>query len=186
METISLIPHPDFLPARLRGVTVEYRFADDHLFLAYGIDGAEHVRLPTDGSPGRQDGLWQSSCFELFAAGREGLGYREFNFAPLSRWAAYRFDGYRDGMADLALSADPQLVDSRLDDRGGGFPARYEFDVILRRYDLPAGPICLGLSAVIEELDGAKSYWAVRHPSGKPDFHHRDCFALELPAPTAA
>jgi hypothetical protein len=44
----------------------------------------------------------------------------------------------------------------------------------------------LGLSAVIEETDGHKSYWALRHPPGKPDFHHPDCFALELPAPSAA
>ena len=26
------------------------------------------------------------------------------------------------------------------------------------------------------------SYWALAHPPGKPDFHHPDCFALELPA----
>lgn len=40
-----------------------------------------------------------------------------------------------------------------------------------------------GLSAVVEETDGTKSYWALRHPPGVPDFHHPDCFALELPAP---
>jgi hypothetical protein len=33
---------------------------------------------------------------------------------------------------------------------------------------------------VIEEIDGALSYWALRHAPGKPDFHHRDAFALEL------
>jgi hypothetical protein len=41
----------------------------------------------------------------------------------------------------------------------------------------------LGLSAVIEEANGRLSYWALAHPPGKPDFHHSDCFALELPAP---
>ena len=44
----------------------------------------------------------------------------------------------------------------------------------------------LALSAVIEELDGTKSYWALAHPPGKPDFHHPDCFALTLGAPDAA
>jgi hypothetical protein len=39
---------------------------------------------------------------------------------------------------------------------------------------------CLGLSAVIEDLDGVLSYWALRHPPGKPDFHHPDTFALEI------
>ena len=43
-------------------------------------------------------------------------------------------------------------------------------------------PLSIGLSAVIEETDGTKSYWALRHPPGPPDFHHPDCFALELPA----
>ena len=38
----------------------------------------------------------------------------------------------------------------------------------------------LGLSAVIEDTNGHKSYWALAHPPGKPDFHHADCFAYEL------
>jgi len=38
----------------------------------------------------------------------------------------------------------------------------------------------LGLSAVIEEKSGRRSYWALAHPSGKADFHNSDCFTLEL------
>ena len=38
----------------------------------------------------------------------------------------------------------------------------------------------LGLSAVLEEVDGTKSYWALTHPGDKPDFHHPDCFAAKL------
>ena len=49
----------------------------------------------------------------------------------------------------------------------------------------PDLPWRLGLSAVIEAEDGTKSYWALNHPPGAPDFHHKDCFALELPAPEA-
>jgi hypothetical protein len=40
----------------------------------------------------------------------------------------------------------------------------------------------LGLSAVIEETNGNRSYWALVHPPGKADFHHSDCFAHELTA----
>jgi hypothetical protein len=51
--------------------------------------------------------------------------------------------------------------------------------------NLPAGVVQashrLALSAVIEETDGRKSYWALAHPPGTPDFHHPDCFTLELP-----
>ena len=38
----------------------------------------------------------------------------------------------------------------------------------------------LGLSAVIEEQDGTKSYWALAHPDGPPDFHDPACFAASL------
>jgi hypothetical protein len=39
----------------------------------------------------------------------------------------------------------------------------------------------LGLSAIIEEKEGAKSYWALAHPTGeKPDFHQADCFVGRL------
>ena len=38
----------------------------------------------------------------------------------------------------------------------------------------------LGASAVIEEVSGNKSYWALAHPPGKPDFHQAHCFIHEL------
>ena len=40
----------------------------------------------------------------------------------------------------------------------------------------------LALSAVIDEAGGAVSDWALAHGAGKPDFHHADCFALDLAA----
>ena len=42
-------------------------------------------------------------------------------------------------------------------------------------------PYSLGLSAVIEQTDGRKSYWARAHAPGKPDFHHPDAVAACLP-----
>ncbi len=50
---------------------------------------------------------------------------------------------------------------------------------------LPAGSLDVAISAVIEEADGTKSFWALSHPPGKPDFHAPSCFALTLPAPEA-
>lgn len=47
----------------------------------------------------------------------------------------------------------------------------------------PDESVRVGLCAVIEETDGTKSYWALRHPPGPPDFHHPDCFALTLGPP---
>ena len=38
----------------------------------------------------------------------------------------------------------------------------------------------LGLSAVLEEKDGTKSYWALAHMGEKPDFHAPGCFTARL------
>jgi len=39
-------------------------------------------------------------------------------------------------------------------------------------FDGLSSPLHLGLSAVLEETNGRKSYWALAHPPGKADFHH--------------
>ena len=60
---------------------------------------------------------------------------------------------------------------------------RYEFEATLDldRLGLPEDrPWRAALSAVIEEASGTKSYWALAHPPGKPDFHHSDAFVLDL------
>jgi hypothetical protein len=38
----------------------------------------------------------------------------------------------------------------------------------------------IALAAVIEDANGRLSYWGLRHPPGKPDFHHPNGFALEV------
>jgi hypothetical protein len=44
-------------------------------------------------------------------------------------------------------------------------------------------PMEIGLTAVIETTDGQFSYWALHHPTERPDFHHRGGFepAPDLP-----
>ena len=51
----------------------------------------------------------------------------------------------------------------------------------LDRLNLGEGPWRMGVSTVIETVDGAISYWALAHPPDKPDFHHPESFVLELP-----
>jgi len=51
----------------------------------------------------------------------------------------------------------------------------------LPRPELTQSAARVGLSAVIEESDGTKSYWALAHGSDKPDFHDPDCFVARLP-----
>ncbi|HMJ93583.1 MAG TPA: DOMON-like domain-containing protein, partial [Allosphingosinicella sp.] len=142
------------------------------LALCYSVTGdLEALSLPPMGESVRAGDLWQHSCFEAFRGMAEG--YLEYNFAPSTAWAAYRFDDYRAGMRDADIA--PPRIETRIE------PGRFDLSVELA---LPGeGP--LGLSAVIEERSGRKSWWALAHPPGDPDFHHPDCFALELPAADA-
>ena len=58
-----------------------------------------------------------------------------------------------------------------------------DVDVDLSALDLPRETaLQLSVSAVLQDQQGRISYWALAHPSGKPDFHHPDAFVLQLPA----
>lgn len=176
-RVLQLVCHPDTPPARIEGVSVELTSSDDDdLLLGYSVRGSEHLLLPEWKSSVRKDGLWHTTCFELFLRPEGQDGYYEFNFSPSTQWAAYSFTGYREGMREWVCAVDP-LVE-RVGDRGGVI---VEADIDLG--GMADGPLRLGLCAVIEEKDGARSYWALAHPPGRPDFHHPACFAFELPAP---
>lgn len=172
----ALIPHAEFRPdAELRIDADIARSNPGLLTLRYIVTGdIGALRLSPVATAARTNELWRSTCFEAFL--RAPAGYYEFNFAPSTQWAAYAFDGYRRGMRDADGIDTP-----RIEIRSG--PARFELQVALdldRLLPLDS-PWQLGLSAVIEETNGRKSYWALAHPPGKPDFHHSDCFALEVP-----
>ena len=132
------------------------------------------LKLPVLRQAARLDNLWQATCFELFVVLDDG-GYAEFNFSPSTCWAAYRFDDYRAGMR-LEAGVQP-VVEVTATDRRLAVAVRLDLTTMVPDLDRSAG-----LSAVIEQADGSKSWWALAHPSEKPDFHHRDCFALQLGA----
>ena len=146
------------------------------LWVEYKVEPRDAVKLAEWNHTGRADGLWRTTCFELFLRPQGGQSYHEYNFAPSGQWAAYSFDDYREGMRDLALREELELGHSWL-----GQSWWLDVEPILP--DWSKAPFDVGLSAVIEEIDSTKSYWALRHPPGKPDFHHPDSFALTLEAP---
>ncbi len=148
------------------------------LLLSYVVSGdMGDLRLPPVGAATRADELWRHTCFEAFVGTAPGAAYYEFNFAPSTQWAAYRFDGYRSGMRIATEIAAP-----RIDVQSA--PARYTLQAVLTLdglADLPADVGWrLGLAAVTEDSRGGISYWALAHPPGKADFHHIDGFAYEL------
>lgn len=180
MPLHMLIAHPTTPPKALLGLTARItRAGRTGVQIRYRVEGDISALHITEEKPQRRnDGLWKTTCFEAFAA--LPLGYCEYNFAPSTHWAAYRFSGYREGMTDLEGMAPPS-IDQKLEN------ALYQCDVT---FDLPealAGQSThINLTAVIEEKDGTKSYWALKHPDGTPDFHDPACFILPLKAPDGA
>jgi hypothetical protein len=172
----SLRRHPS-LPDAGPAIAIEAqatRPRPGRLELRYVVRGdLGSLYLPPAGEPVRAGELWKRTCFEAFVRPAAGEAYFEFNFAPTRWWAVYRFDRYREGMADAEIT--PALIEAHT----GG--ERFELTVAV---DLPGWtatrPWRLGLTAVIEELNGEKSYWALAHAPGKPDFHHPDSFAYDL------
>ena len=145
-----------------------------HLMLTYLVTGEiDALRLSPVAASSRADELWRHTCFEAFVRAASKDFYTELNFAPSTRWAAYNFDGYRSGMAKADNIAAPHIAREKDHTR---FLLKAALDLPLQ------GTWHLGLAAVIEEIGGRKSYWALAHPPGQPDFHHSDCFGLEVPA----
>lgn len=167
MPKLLLLVHPDSV-SPVTAIEVEVERAGNLLRLTYSISGdLDHVSISPERPPARTDGLWKHSCFEAFLAAEPG--YYEFNFSPSRQWAAYRFDAHREGMRDAA-SGDPRIAWNA---RKGVLAATLHLSSDV------TGP--LGLSAVIEDKQGHRSFWALAHPSGPPDFHHPACFAAQLP-----
>ena len=170
----ALKPHPDSPCAAVSAIEVCATRPDaGALLLSYEVTGSiGDLRLPPIVASMRADELWRHTCFEVFVRPAAGAAYFEFNFAPSSQWAAYRFDGYRSGMR--AAEIGPPRIDVQCT------PTRFTLRAALTCDALPSDPWRLGLSAVIEETSGRLSYWALAHPAGKPDFHNADCFRCEI------
>jgi hypothetical protein len=171
LGTFRLICHPGTSAKTVDSIEVHMERTADRLWLRYyvGCD-LNALELGELSSAKRTDGLWQHTCFEAFIGGE---AYSEFNFSPSSQWAAYDFSGYRAGMHLRELVDTPGIG---CDVSETHFALETEFGIGTLK-----GKVAL--SAVIEETDGTKSYWALAHPPGAPDFHHPTCFAATLPAP---
>jgi hypothetical protein len=175
-ERRPLAPHPDTPCAAVRSLTLAFeRPTPALLTLHYRLEGdLAALRIPAPAPPARTDGLWQHTCLEAFIGESRGNPYWEYNFSPSGAWAAYQFSGYREGMAPLAKGAAP-VISARV--TAGSLTLSVAVDLSwLSR----AAELVLGVAAVIETREGGLSYWALRHPAGKPDFHRAESRIVPL------
>lgn len=179
---VTLTPHPD-TPGPAIQIAVEIlRPRTPAVALRYIVSGdVSRVVTPAGRSRARADELWRTTCFEAFIE-MEGGAYCEINLSPTGAWAVYDFTAYREGMhahpgaemRDFGRTQDRVSLD---------VTATFDLDRVVGEQPRPWR---MGVSAVIEDVDGGISYWALAHPPGKPDFHHPVSFALTLPPPEPA
>jgi len=178
---VDLRCHPSTRPETVRTIQVLVcRSANDELQLTFRLDGdIPRIWVPSPSVPRFATQLWRHTCFEAFIAVEGQPSYHEFNFAPSGEWAIYAFSGYRNGGPVANEMMRPNIAV-----RSTG--SRLELDTLVRLEELsgihPRASLRIGLSAIIEASDGL-SYWALRHPADKPDFHDADGFALLLAPP---
>ena len=174
------VEHPDIT------VSVQVELRQSVLRLAYRIEGPALGSIlfpkkdPRSSSGTRKDFLWQHTCLEAFLARKNGPTYWEFNFAPSGEWNFYQFGSYRadskteDRVREVKLGSNSMKF-------GDLFEADLEIDLseVPELHDAKLQDLLVGLTAVIETLDGKKSYWALTHCSEKPDFHLRESFKVQ-------
>jgi hypothetical protein len=195
VHRVALYRHPETPAVAVRAVSARVaRAPGGTLAVSFLIEGdMDGLRVPADElPPGRErarrpvrmvDRLWEHTCCEIFIAREGGPAYHEFNFSPSGAWAAYAFERYRAAVP-FADDSNAEALDPHVTaHRGAG---QLELGAVVRVDRLSAAHLdarlALALSVVVEERDGALSYWALKHPPGRPDFHHPEAFALELVA----
>ena len=169
-QSLPLTCHPDTPCPAPGSVAVAARrsHGGTRLELEFTLAGnIAGLRIPAPAPPRRTAGLWQHTCLEAFLGLEGSPAYLEVNLAPSGEWAAWTFDGYRAGMREAALPAP--RIETRQEP--GLLVLRAELDLASQPWLATAEAWQAGFTAVIEQLDGSLSYWAVAHPPGRPDFH---------------
>jgi len=173
-----LICHRDTPTAAVESIDACIERNAAGLAVTYTLEGKlSALLIPPEGAARSGERLWQHTCFELFVRPTDADRYHELNFSPSHEWAAYAFARYREGASLNGDHIDPVIavrsVAGKLE-----LDATIGLERLSRAY-ATAG-LSIGLSAVVEAVDGSLSYWALAHPPGKPDFHYPDTFRLRL------
>jgi hypothetical protein len=175
-----LVRHPDTGSEFLGKLEVRVsRIKDDQITFLYALTGdLRSVRIPPSQVSRRADRLWEHTCFEVFVRAKGQAGYYEFNFSPSGEWAVYAFRKYREGGPINDDQLNPKIV---VQEEAETLQLHAVIQLDRLSKIQPGSILRLGLSAVVEDVNGRLSYWALKHPPGKPDFHHPDNFVLEIP-----
>jgi hypothetical protein len=185
MHSTVLIRHPDFVADAVEKIGASVAWNNGApIAIRYSLKGdLTRLRVPQPQPPRRSDRLWEHTCFEAFFAVQGRPEYLEFNFSPSGEWAVFSFQRYREPAPPPKEDPAPELT-VRCAGESLELNARVGLAWLGGWQALsPGARVSVALSTVIEDNRGRLSYWALKHPPGKPDFHHRDGFALEIEHP---
>ncbi len=167
----SLVLHPSCAPGPVDSIGANVTRAANGCEIEFKARGAiSQIVVPGSAPSRRADGLWKSTCFEMFWQAGDERRYREFNLSPSGEWAAYGFAGVRAGMHDAPVDSLALL-------------SSHDGSELVLRASIAAAlgiPARIGLCAVIEDSAGVRSYWALCHAKESPDFHDPSCFTARL------
>jgi len=148
------------------------------LSIRYSVQGdIEDIRLPVRSeSPARKHDLWKTTCFEFFLVVKDRPEYWEFNLSPSGDWNVYAMDGYRQ------VNMREEVAYSQLPFEFTKMNNALSLDAAVNLSQLfqPLQTPQIGITAIIQTVDGMESYWALDHPGAQADFHLRKSFVVEL------
>lgn len=177
MQVFKLKPFPSNIIPNIK-IIGEIVRVENRLFLRYEVNGDTHaILLPAKAStPSRTDDLWKATCFEFFLALPNQPAYWEFNMSPSGGWNVYKMDAYRrEGFReDIAFTQLPFLF-SNTDNK-----LSLDISVDLSPIAQPHQVVYVGITAIIQTMEGHETYWALAHPGPQADFHLRESFILGL------
>ncbi|MFM7800430.1 MAG: DOMON-like domain-containing protein [Planctomycetota bacterium] len=184
--SFALQPHPRTPVPPAWRVDVATRWSARGLVAEYTLAvPAGRLALPPRSTvPAARDFLWKRTCGELFVGVRGEPGYIEFNFSPSGDWASYAFDGYRQNSRDRPWRGpqpEVRIVQHEDATRLVALVPHEAFHCLLRGDVMP--PLEAAFTLVLEDRQGALSYWSIVHPRAEPEFHDRAGFVAEFTVP---
>ena len=178
-----LIPFHPLTTSEISSVQAGLVLRNGNLQIQFVVLGtiAELLLPQPEGTAQFRDGLWQTTCLEVFLQSKGERAYEEWNLSPNGNWAYYKFSDYRQLIAEVTRREPVNLPLFSASEQQLTLTATlpYQVDQGSERDN----GFVYGLTAILQLRSGAKQYWAMRHEADHPDFHQAASFiGLQKPA----
>ena len=136
---------------------IEYQA--DLLKLTYLVPSHNDLIWPSYSGMVRGNGLWLSTCFELFLGADDQNAYTELNVTPAGTWNCYQFDDYRSGMR-IGESWKLKSLETNKRSFSVSFSGQLTYSHVR-----------LGPAVILQRKSSRLDYFAISHAE-QPDFHN--------------